>query len=702
MNETEMKKAGRNGRHVLCSSVFWALLIIVAFFGGGIGLTNLFPPLLSFFRVVCPVCIFLSLALVVVSCIRLFLTRKKMKGLSVADANELTRQAKENARNVNRENGSPYEAAEKVKKAVSGAKRQFYALVILSCAALLCLNGSTIGTILFLVPSGILISFTYQFVGILHSRYDWSEYADEADYPVIYGIAKRAAGACGVKKPIRIVFQHGYDVGIADIRDHGKSQISLIVSDGVTDLFTEDELYQVFLHEFSHLLFESTATPVNSLFVKALTYECPDPRVVNPFITVLLPYEIFNMEFESMIYDLAASEFVERIADENAAKLGDPVVFASALVKLFFTECAALITLYEMEPADLPYAGEKPLPDILTRENARFRTLYRKYSGHWFSLIPVEKQGANATHPVVRERLASIHVPLDKVDVSLPDEKAATPLRDEVKKIFADLNRKSAGYLSEDYAEHRKESYLDLLETAKRFDENGKTCPPEEYRSVVYALDGLCRTRDAVEFCQRTIADESVAKDSKWFLFSWLGKYLLSYDREEGLALMYEAGEGNSNFVDEAIFYIGSYCCRNGLEDEYLKYRTTAERWAQRQKDITEKMGDLSDPKKLSAEHFPPEKMKTLLDFIVNSGNEKLKAVYLVRQTITEDAFSSIFTLEYTDDATADERAKIYDQVFNFLDTSPEEWQYSLLDYQPAYQRIFKKIDGSCVWRKEQ
>lgn len=88
-----------------------------------------------------------------------------------------------------------------------------------------------------------------------------------------------------------------------------------------------------------------------------------------------------------------------------------------------------------------------------------------------------------------------------------------------------------------------------------------------------------------------------------------------------------------------------------------------------------------------------------ILSHITSSYCENIEKIYLVRKTITDDFFSSVFVIKISSDTDDDIRYKILQKAFNYLDTC-SEWQFSLFDYDDVKDVKIEAIPDSCVYSK--
>lgn len=124
-------------------------------------------------------------------------------------------------------------------------------------------------------------------------------------------------------------------------------------------------------------------------------------------------------------------------------------------------------------------------------------------------------------------------------------------------------------------------------------------------------------------------------------------------------------------------------------------------------------LGELKKGDDLSADTLSEGKLEDILSFIrtadvtpldTDGSAEPLppciKRVFLVRKTIGEDFFTSVFVPDFKDGTDAERRATVYHRVFSKLDTDEDDWQYSLFEYSDVRGVGIERIPGCCVWEE--
>ncbi len=512
-------------------------------------------------------------------------------------------------------------------------------------------------------------------------------YVSESDYPALYDLAKKAAVETGCSTKIKIAILDDFNAGVANINNTISIQLGALL----LNVLSEDELYCVLLHEFSHAKDEVRSNKINKynqhicgLHNNNITgiYSV----IAKHFFTFIDVY--FNLQYTLYLY--ASSITRESNADKAMEIFGDNKIAASALVKLKYYE------LYDWEKGtyDTPcnMEPEEYNIDFLKNEVQKFKEAVKLNAEKWGALINNEILSRSATHPTLKMRLESLGVSEPR---ALYSESSAKHIAD-CEKAIEYISSLIAEQNKDSYEEYRKYYYLDSKELVEKWESDGKKIVAEEYRDICDALRHLGRNTEALELCENAInLLDDVGACYAYFI---KGCFLLhSYDKE-GIDYIYKAIENNSNYIEEGLGVIGHFCCLTGQEDQLEIYRERALSLVEENK-IYSETGVLNKKDKLSTESLPEGMLEDILEHITSEHSDYIEKIYLVRKTITDDFFTSVFVIKMTSDTDDDTRYKIIHRAFNYLDTS-SDWQFSLFDYEEVKNVSIQDVTGSCVYQK--
>ena len=505
------------------------------------------------------------------------------------------------------------------------------------------------------------------------------------EYPQLYAIADRAAKALDCRGDTTILVTLDCNAGILRDRNKYYLQIGIVL----LNILSEDELYAICLHEFSHVADKNRATEYEMKYGSWVSEGREVPPHIKLFGNLFVFFDIYYL-FHHMTYWYATSVVHETEADRDMLIHGDAKASASALLKLSYNE------KYEWESGvddDTPvYAAEEPNPNYLKEHIARFKAAIAERHADWDAMIDLEILPNNASHPTKKMRFETLGIER----AEMLEDTSSDAYRDEVQRALAFADKRL--FEAQDtYEKDRKEAYLDPLARVTAWREQGSPVTPEGFGDILSDLRQLCRQSEADELCDRAIA-ELDENSSPLAYFQKGCKLLYRYD-PAGVDLIYHAIEINHNFIDEGLQMIGQFFCMTGREKELQEYRARAQQLAQKDKDEYRETGLLSKNDKLSAENMPDGMLENILAFIQSIDEDIIKNVYLVRKTINENFFTSAFVIHFWG-GTDEQRDEIMHKIFRYLDTYPVDWQFSLFDYTNVSNIQFDKIEGSLVWTK--
>ena len=504
------------------------------------------------------------------------------------------------------------------------------------------------------------------------------------EYPRIYATATRAAEALNCRGNITILLSFDCNASIA--RDGNKYYLLLGVV--LLNILSEDELYCICVHEFSHCSAKNAAIDREQQYSAWLSSR----KNISPIMLFFTNFFVFfdvRYLFDHMTYDYATSVIRETEADRDMAKHGTPEIAASALLKLNYDDKFRWESGVKNETT--PYASETPNPHYMSEHLALFKNAITAHHEAWDEMLAREILPNNASHPIFKMRLETLGV--NKVNYVEYDI-CPTYQKEQQQSIeFADKNL----YDIRNYENDRKEYYLDPLARITEWKNNGMPISAETYADIITDLKSIGLHEEAETLCDRAM--QELDENSSQHAYFIKGCALLYRYDESGMDLIYHAIESNHNYLEEGLQIIGTFCCTTGREKDLLEYRQRAQKFAQKDKDEYSETGFLSKDDNLSRDDMPREMLEEILAYIKSVDGDIIENIYLVRKTISNNFFTSAFVIHFyggTDEA----RNEIMHKIFRYLDTYPVDWQFSLFDYFDYPKIKFDKIEGSLVYSK--
>ena len=457
-------------------------------------------------------------------------------------------------------------------------------------------------------------------------------------------------------------------------------------------LLSEEELYAVLLHEFAHV------APGMHLAYKVNRYSARLESTVGDSIYLsvakqmfLLPDSIYS--FEHLLYSYASSVISESNADRAMLCCGSKERVASALLKLYYSDMDEWES--DTREGNNSYEHEELPHDFLRSMIAETEKHIDERRDAWNEYARVEILANNATHPTLRMRLDALGV----TDYCAGDSSKSPALDSECQKAILLLEKKIYDEISPTYAETRQRFYLDPLAKVEAWEAAGKPLIAEEYGDIVNALLALCRINDLMELCDRAIKE--LPDSAALYAYFIRGSQLLHSFDPAGIELMYHAVENNKNFIDEGMEMIGTFCCITGRKEELEHYRSRVVELAQKQHDEYDRINYIGKNDRLSAEQLPDGMLDGILAHIKAADESNIvEKIRLVRKTVSDDFFSSMFIIEFIPDADEDAVGNVMHKTFMYLDTC-SDWQFSLLGYDDLdinAKKAVNAIPGTVVY----
>jgi hypothetical protein len=115
-----------------------------------------------------------------------------------------------------------------------------------------------------------------------------------------------------------------------------------------------------------------------------------------------------------------------------------------------------------------------------------------------------------------------------------------------------------------------------------------------------------------------------------------------------------------------------------GKEKELQDYRERAVILAQKNKDENSGADFLSRRDKLTRDDMPEEMKQGIVDFILSVGDNIVENIYLVRKTVSESFFTSVFIIHFYG-GTDKQRDEIMHKIFRYLDSYPVDCNFRCL-----------------------
>lgn len=522
-------------------------------------------------------------------------------------------------------------------------------------------------------------------------REDFSEdvtHVTEADFPLLYENARRAMRAVGAEHELHISILPDFSANIALIG----GVCSLNVGAQMLGLLSEEEMFTILLHEFSHVTDENRdRLRVNNYGIRLMNNANNVTTLVGS-VNRLFGYRDTVYLWELNMFRYADTLSSESAADAAMARHGDARTAASALLKFKYHD------LFEWEELSCDYTPDYAQP---TCERPFMQIRLQQYEASlaareplWHDLFGKEILSRSASHPTIRMRTEALGVP----DPVLLPKDWSEAYAAEMDKAFSHADKLLVDSIRDNYEERRKEVYLDRLERVEKWEAEGCPLAPETYADLIVDLGSLGRVDDSLALCDRVIAAwPGTGSDSAAYQ---KGVTLLHRFDPAGVDCVYSALETNSNFIEDGLDVLGSFFCLTGRQEELDSYRERAVAKAEEMREKFGKIGELLPTDTLEPEHLPGDQLERLQAFLGGVADGHIRDVFLVHKPITDDFSTSPVIVRFRSGTTDEDKWEIMHKIFRYLDSGPDDWQYSLFDYDeiPKMQARVERVPDSVIW----
>lgn len=508
------------------------------------------------------------------------------------------------------------------------------------------------------------------------------------DYPVIYSLASKAAKSVGYEKEILIIPE--WDCSASILCDNKRAYLTIGVV--LLDILTEEELYAILLHEFAHISNDSARLREQQYYMWLL-----DKKEGMGTVGTILSGLYLRLDgkyiFTYSIYKYAATVIDELNADRLMAEHSDPGIAASALLKAHYD------SFYNWEHGvnneKSAFESEELEANYLTCKIAAFKEAITVRSAFWNSLVSKEILANNASHPTLKMRFDALGIE----KIALTESKSSEAYLAEVKKLLQFSEETIYESRIKTYEADRKENYSEPLSRIDAWNNAGCPIAAETYADIISDLRTLGRREEAQDLCDRVLK-ELPEGSTHYAAYMKGAAMLVGYD-EKGLDFIYHAMEENGNYVEEGLNLIGSFCCLTGRKDALAEYRKKAVELGQKHIDEDEQIGFLSKNDHLTKETLPDGMLEEILTFIHSVDQGIIQKIYLIRKTVSETFFASVFIIHFYG-GTDKQRNEIMHKIFRYLDSYPVNWQFALFDYFEYPEIKVENIEGSLVYSKKE
>lgn len=516
---------------------------------------------------------------------------------------------------------------------------------------------------------------------------DDAQFISKNDYPLINSLARKAADSVGCNEQIIILPNWGFTASI--IKDQKKAYLQIGVM--LLHILTEEELYAILLHEFAHITKENDPALRETQYNRWLTEDGGITNALTSALSHLYMYFITKYFFTYMIYRYSSAVVEELRADKIMAEHSNKKIAVSALLKCHYDSMYSWELGVNDEASVLE--DEELKPNYLTNKIEAFKKAMNEKSEFWNELVTKEIISNSATHPTLKMRMDIMGV--EKVE--LTESTSSDEYISEIQKLLDTIEKQIYSDRQKTYEKDRDEYYLTPLAKIEAWKQEGSPITPESYADIISDMKSIGKHKEAEALCDRVI--QELPRLSAANAIFMKGCSLLHRYDESGLEMIYKAIEQNGNYTEEGLETIGLFCCLTGRCEQLLEYREKAAQIGQKHIDNNTQISFLSKKDNLTKENLPDGLLEEILTYIKSIDQGIIENIYLVRKTVSESFFASVFIIHFYGGTDA-QRDEILHKIFRFLDSHPADWHFALFDYFDYPEVKVEKIEGSLVYTK--
>ena len=534
----------------------------------------------------------------------------------------------------------------------------------------------------------------YRIVEQFSMRLNRTFLVPEGELPQLETLAKQAADTVGVKGSIRLEITRDCD---CDVNRVGRTYVVFLGTRLLTAL-TKEELFQCLLLSFDYFSRLKEYRRILRRY-RLGSLGAADIRPLTFAFDLFFSYADATMEWEYDLYAIAFKLRADRLANERIRREGNPSATVSgmckrALWRYFVFEANDFIAVPFYKYPEPHWHYEWDVCDAYRRALAERREV-------WLDMLSREMRPEGERHrPLFREQWRALtpEATAPVIDIWVPD--LTTPYGEEVMKAVELVENRIREEITRSYTAARKREYLEPLATVEAYEASPEGYTTPELSPIINAYRDICQYDKAEALCDGILETETNPFALAHAIY-FKGMCMLHRYETEGIDLIYRAIDLNKNYMKDGFEMVEEYCTLCGLSDEYEGYLHRADIQVSAHAYNHEGAGSLSATDHLVREEGLGGMLPDILSYMEQVSEGCIREIYLVRKVISEDFFTSVFVLNFAYGASDDKMRHAYEAIFNYLDTYPVDWQFSLFVYDRETERAVKRIEGSLVWESK-
>lgn len=625
---------------------------------------------------------FLLSIFAIINIARSYVFLKKITGMNFRESNEFSKQ-------IQKEIENDYMRAEKnIRRIVTHAFVYIgILLAILLFAAFACGRlGLTYAAIpiMAVIYIAVLLLLVKLFLPVPEFKPNEKFLLDEKEYPLFYRTARRAAETAGCK--LKILLFLATD-GISVNESRGVAIVCL--EPRLTSLLTSEELFNVFLHEFAHIV--NVDTKRTSRYLSVRTKLCHRYSRFNILFYLFTFYFSLRIGFHTEMYQLMSSRYHETQADSLVIRLGDAQSYINASAK------ACMISLYDDMPRremcyDI-YASETPFDNYMSEDIKNYRNYRKVYGDEWKKRMMKELPARISTHPTFRMRMeyagctAFDDTATEKNMDFVSEQQALISAGDKI--IFEDVR--------DNYDDFRRTAYTEKNEQMQKYETavaEGRRLDNDELILCMKAFYGI--NNDKVN----EIADSMLEEDEKSAYGNYFKGLLLSEKNDKAcVEHFYAAARSHFRLAEDAMQCVGEFALKTGDSELLEKYRNDVNDIIQNAYDEN-KSAEIKSSTQLVTCSLEKSYVDEIIRKITDICGAAVVKIYMA--SYTENGFEwHIVLLEYSDGAKDEDKLLVLKKTFGYLD-GINDVNFILYDSDDKRKlRAVREVKNSVVYAKD-
>ena len=500
----------------------------------------------------------------------------------------------------------------------------------------------------------------------------------EKQFPMLYETARRAYDTTHCTGQLQLAYSNE---GIA-INKVG-NKITVFLHPSVVRLLTQEELYNVLIHEFAHDVNVDTRRTMR-YFKAEQKWIADDGVSYNSLFTSLLEQKL---SLAITKYRAFSSRYHEIKADELVAELGNAQHYTNANAKSemykLYTQGENYVMNYEI------FASDNPPENWYNKDIESFFNAKKSFEQQWKKQMEVELPAMNDSHPTFRMRMKNAnctHYDCDTVEDN-------SQYVDELDRFIEFGNKLVCKEMKPHYQFIHEEAYLlrqKNIETYQKFKE-GANISSNTLVECAKSLFNVDNSKAA------EIAEVLIDRKSPWGYYIMAMVHFLNND--ERCVPLFEEAMKTSALAADCIQNIGLFALRSGNQQLLDEYRSRVADTMQTAKDIYNDR--VWTPKIALKQCNLTEKTRNqLIDELKKQFKDDLTAIYMAtyNKASTE---THLVMVQFDKKLKPQQLYPLFEQLSEVIENFGDENICPSVTLNKQQFNAIKKVDGSLVYQKD-